>query len=134
MTTIRPITALALAGMISATPTMAAPPCPAVDSARTMLSRVAAEQNARDLKQAQQQPQKAPAQEKAPAQNPADKKPAEKPDDKSTQASPPIELAPVSPEMQRAALLVKEAYEACQAGQTAEATEKAKAAMALLGR
>jgi hypothetical protein len=118
---------------------MAAPPCPAVDSARAMLSRAAAEQNERDLKQAQPQPQK-PADQKPGDQKPADKKPAdkkssaEKPDDKSAQARPTIEPSPVSAEMQRAALLVKEADDACQAGKTAEATDKAKAAMALMGR
>ena len=129
MTTIRPIPAVVLAWIISATPAMAAPSCPAVDSARAMLSRAAAEQNERDLKQAQPQPQK-PADQK-----PADKKSsAEKPDDKSAQARPTIEPAPVSAEMQRAALLVKEADDACQAGKTAEATDKAKAAMALMGR
>ncbi|HKA63642.1 MAG TPA: hypothetical protein VKH83_14510 [Methylomirabilota bacterium] len=134
MTTIRPITAVALAWTISATPTMAAAPCPAVDSARAMLSRAAAEQNERDLKQAQPQPQK-PADQKPADKKPTDKKSsAEKPDDKSAQARPTIEPAPISAEMQRAALLVKEADDACQAGKTAEANDKAKAAMALMGR
>lgn len=126
-TTIRPITTLALAWMISATPTMAAAPCPAVDSARAMLSRAAAEQNDRDIKQAQPPPQK-------PGEKPGDKKSGEQPDDKSAQAPPTITPAPISAEMQRAALLVKEADDACQAGKTAEATDKAKAAMALMGR
>jgi hypothetical protein len=127
-TTIRPITTLALAWMISATPTMAAEPCPAVDSARAMLSRAAAEQNDRDMKQAQPPPQK-------PDQKPGDKKSTgEQPDDKSAQAPPTITPSPVSAEMQRAALLVKEADDACQAGKTKEATDKAKAAMALMAR
>jgi hypothetical protein len=48
-------------------------------------------------------------------------------------AAPPAPAGPdPSPEKKRAALLVKEADEACQAGQTAAASEKAKAAMALL--
>jgi hypothetical protein len=127
-TTIRPLAALSLAWMVSS-PTMAAPSCPAVDSARAMLSQAAAEQNARDLKQARPEPQKPSA------QKPADKKSSpQKPADQSSQAPPTIEPEPVSAEMQRAAMLVKEADEACQAGQTTEATDKAKAAMALMGR
>jgi hypothetical protein len=50
------------------------------------------------------------------------------------EAPPNVETAPVPEDLKRAALLVKQADDACQAGNNAEASEKAKAAMALMKR
>lgn len=124
--------------------------CPDVDAARTMLQKAAAAKNDEDLKQIPRkgpppgakgapapgtptppgkgrgQPQAGQAEPAAPA--------APQEGGKQDGESPPVETAPVPEDMRRAALLVKEADEACQAGDGAQASEKARAAMALLKR
>ena len=140
---------LALAFPIA--PAVAAPACPEVDSARAMLAKAAAAKNEQDLKQmprnvpAQPGPQAQPgAQPQPPGAQPkagpqsqpkAGAQPA--PDQArggQDKEAPVIETAPVPEEMKRAAILVKEADEACQAGRAAQAAEKAQAAMALMKR
>jgi hypothetical protein len=56
------------------------------------------------------------------------------PAEQDKEAPPAVETAPVPEDLKRAALLVKQADDACQAGNGAEASEKAKAAMALMKR
>ncbi len=97
------IMGLALAFTIPTAPVIAAS-CPEVDSARAMLSKAAATQNDRELQ--------APSGGNKPAA--------------------PGAQDTVPPQMKRAATLVKEADTACQAGNTAEAAQKAKDAMALM--
>ena len=98
------IMGLAFALTIPTASAIPAPECPEVDSARAMLSKAAATQNDRELKG---------------------------PSGGNTPAAPGTQDT-VPPQMKRAAMLVKEADTACQAGNTAEASEKAKAAMALM--
>ena len=98
------IMGLAFALTIPTAPAIPAPACPEVDSARAMLSKAAATQNDRELK--------APSGGNTP--------------------SAPGTQDTVPPQMKRAAMLVKEADTACQAGNTAEAAQKAKDAMALM--
>jgi hypothetical protein len=98
------IMGLAFALTIPTAPAIPAPVCPEVDSARAMLSKAAATQNDRELK--------APSGGNTP--------------------SAPGTQDTVPPQMKRAAMLVKEADTACQAGNTAEAAQKAKDAMALM--
>ena len=98
------IMGLAFALTIPTASAIPAPACPEVDSARAMLSKAAATQNDRELKG---------------------------PSGGNTPAAPGTQDT-VPAQMKRAALLVKEADTACQAGNTVEASEKAKAAMALM--
>ena len=98
------IMGLAFALTIPTASAIPAPSCPEVDSARAMLSKAAATQNDRELQ--------------APSGG-------NKPAAPGTQDTVP-------PQMKRAAMLVKEADTACQAGNTAEAAQKAKDAMALM--
>jgi hypothetical protein len=98
------IMGLAFALTIPTASAIPAPACPEVDSARAMLSKAAATQNDRELK--------APSGGNTP--------------------SAPGTQDTVPPQMKRAAMLVKEADTACQAGNTAEAAQKVKDAMALM--
>jgi hypothetical protein len=98
------IMGLAFALTIPTASAIPAPACPEVDSARAMLSKAAATQNDRELK--------APSGGNTP--------------------SAPGTQDTVPPQMKRAAMLVKEADTACQAGNTAEAAQKAKDAMTLM--
>ena len=150
---------LALVLAFPIAPAAAAPACPEVDSARAMLAKAAAAKNEQDLKQMPRnvpaqpgpqgqpgpqaqpgaQPQPPGAQPKAGSQ-PQPKTGAQPAPDQPNQArgqdkeAPVVETAPVPEEMKRAAILVKEADEACQAGRAAQAAEKAQAAMALMKR
>src|SRR5258705_7238701 len=81
---------------IPTAPAIPAPACPEVDSARAMPSKAAATQNDPELK--------APSGGNTP--------------------SAPGTQDTVPPQMKRAAMLVKEADTACQAGNTAEAAQK----------
>jgi hypothetical protein len=98
------IMGLAFALTIPTASAIPAAACPEVESARAMLSKAAATQNDRELK--------APSGGNTP--------------------STPGTQDTVPPQMKRAAMLVKEADTACQAGNTAEAAQKAKDAMALM--
>ncbi len=127
---------LALALAIPTASAIPAPPCPDVESARAMLAKAAATENDRALKEG---PAPAPGKqegsgkEKGPGKPESKQAPKGQPGQPPPAAAPPAPVGPdPSPEKKRAALLVKEADEACQAGQTAAASEKAKAAMALL--
>jgi hypothetical protein len=131
-------------------PGAAAPSCPDVDAARAMLEKAAAAKNDEDLKQMPrnvpppgqpaQQGRKAPQNAKGNAQpqpgtqsHPGQPEPQEAA--QQDQEPPPnVETAPVPEDLKRAALLVKQADDACQAGNGAEASERAKAAMALMKR
>ena len=147
------LASLALALAFPIAPTVAAPACPEVDSARAMLAKAAAAKNEQDLKQmprnvpAQPGPQAQPGAQTPPSAQPkagpqsqlkAGAQPAPHQPDPARggqdKDAPVVETAPVPEEMKRAALLVKEADEACQAGQAAQAAEKAQAAMALMKR
>jgi hypothetical protein len=93
-----------------------------------MLSRAAATQNDRELQapRSQQETQAARNQDtQAPRDQSRDAQPPNTPSASGQQDTVP-------PQMKRAALLVKEADTACQAGNTAEASQKAKDAMALM--
>jgi hypothetical protein len=156
MKAIGTLAAFALALAFPIAPAVSAPACPEVDSARAMLAKAAAAKNEQDLKQMPRnvpaQPQPGPqaqpgaqtqppgAQPKAGPQ-PQPKAGAQPAPDQPDQAwggqvkeAPVVETAPVPEEMKRAAILVKEADEACQAGRAAQAAEKAQAAMALMKR
>ena len=112
-------------------PAESATSCPDVDTAQAMLLKAAAAKNDQDLKQMPRKvPPGGPVQPEAPTKGKAATQPAEQ--DKET--PPAVETAPVPEDLQRAALLVKQADDACQAGNGAEASEKAKAAMALMKR
>ena len=104
---------LALAFTISTSSAIAAPACPEVDAARAMLAQAAAKQNEREL------------------QAPRDQGQGTQPKDRQG-APPEAGKQDIPPQMKRAALLVKDADTACQAGNTAEAAEKAKAAIGLM--
>ena len=160
MKAIGTLASLVLALAFPIAPAVAAPACPEVDSARAMLAKAAAAKNEQDLKQ---MPRNVPAQPGPQAQPGAQTQPGAQPQppgaqpkagpqsqpktgaqpapDQPDQArggqdkeAPVIETAPVPEEMKRAAILVKEADEACQAGRAAQAAEKAQAAMALMKR
>ena len=111
--------ALTLAPDIAAATT----PCPDVDSARARLAQAAAEENTRALKAARQRDD-AKATGK---QVPGGKGPSAP---SAPQATPP----PAAPEALRAAALVKEAETACQNGDKAAASEKARAAIGLIDK
>jgi hypothetical protein len=123
-----------------------APACPDVESAKASLERAASRENSRALSERaarapapqrsedakapkaqpdQQASNQAPKSNQAPGSNQAPAGPAPGGQNQDTAASP-------SPQLSRAALLVKEADTACQAGKTTEAAEKASAAMSLL--
>lgn len=140
---------LASFGLLLATATAPAEPaasCPDVDAARAMLLKAAAAKNDQDLKQmprnvppggpvqpatkGQAGPRPQPGQPAQPGQPGQPGQPAEQ----DNEAPPNVETAPVPEDLQRAALLVKQADDACQAGNGAEASQKAKAAMALMKR
>jgi hypothetical protein len=115
------IMGLAFALTIPTASAIPAPSCPEVDSARAMLSKAAATQNDRELQATRSQPEtQAPRNQDSQAPSGGNKPAA------------PGTQDTVPPQMKRAATLVKEADTACQAGNTAEASEKAKAAMALM--
>ena len=103
------IMGLAFALTIPTASAIPAPACPEVDSARAMLSRVAATQNDREI----QTPRDATARP-----DPENQKP------RGQDTVPPL--------MKEAAVLVKEADTDCQAGNLAEASQKAKAAIVLM--
>jgi hypothetical protein len=144
------IMGLALALTIPTASAIPAPSCPEVDSARAMLSRAAATQNDRELQAPRNQPEtqaprnqdvQAPREQRqdAPAPRARQEQETQAPRDQGLQAprdgNPPSASGKqdtVPPQMKRAATLVKEADTACQAGNTAEASQKAKAAMALM--
>ncbi len=107
--TVATIMGLALAFTLPTASAIPAAACPEVDSAREMLSRAAATQNDRELQ--------APRDPTAP-QNPE----IQKPRGQDT----------VPPQMNEAATLVKEADTDCQAGNTVEASQKAKTAIVLM--
>src|ERR1700732_1754769 len=137
MKAIGTLAGLALALALPIAPAGAAPACPEVDSARAMLAKAAAAKNDQDLKQmprnvpAQPGPQAQPgaqtqppgAQPKAGPQSQPKAAPHAAPDQTDPPPSgqdkeaPVVETAPVPEEMKRAAILVKEADQACQAGQ-----------------
>jgi len=129
--TIGTLMGLALALAIPTASAIPAPSCPDVEAARAMLAKAAATENERVLKET---PLKEAPPKEAPGPGKTDGKEAPKRQpEQAPRAAPAAPTAPdPSPEKKRAALLVKEADEACQAGQTAAASEKAKAAMALL--
>ncbi|HZP37525.1 MAG TPA: hypothetical protein VFE48_13660 [Methylomirabilota bacterium] len=113
--------------------------CPDVDAARTMLQKAAAAKNDEDLKQMPRKgspptpPEEGKGQPQAGRSEPAAPA-APQEGGKQDGESPPGVNAPVPEDLRRAALLVKEADEACQAGDGSQASEKARAAMALLKR
>jgi hypothetical protein len=137
-------------------PVASAPACPDVDAAQTMLLKAAAAKNDQDLKQMPRNvppggpktgapgPQGQPGVPAQPGQKQQGKaQPGAQPGqpgqpgqaaEQDKEAPPAVETAPVPEDLQRAALLVKQADDACQAGNNAEASEKAKAAMALMKR
>ena len=141
---------LCFALVYPAGPAVSAASCPDVDAAQTMLLKAAAAKNDQDLKQMprnvppggpappEQKGQKgAQKQGKAqPAPPPQAAQPAQpgQPAEQNKEEPPAVETAPVPEDLKRAALLVKQADDACQAGNGAEASEKAKAAMALMKR
>jgi hypothetical protein len=122
------IMGLALALTIPTASAIPASSCPEVDSARAMLSRAAATQNDRELQAPRSQ------QETQAARNQDTQAPRDQSRDAQTLNTPSAsgQQDTVPPQMKRAALLVKEADTACQAGKTAEASQKAKDAMALM--
>jgi hypothetical protein len=129
-------------------PAESAASCPDVDTAQAMLLKAAAAKNDQDLKQMPRNvppggPVQPGAQSKGKtATQPQPGQPAQpgqpgqpgQPAEQDKEAPPAVETAPVPEDLQRAALLVKQADDACQAGNGAEASEKAKAAMALMKR
>ena len=133
------IMGLAFALTIPTASAIPAPACPEVESARAMLSRAAAAQNDRELQAPRGQPEtKAPRNQdtQAPREQGQDAQAPRKQDTQAprggTAPAAPGTQDTVPPQMKRAALLVKEADTACQAGNTAEAAQKAKDAMALM--
>jgi hypothetical protein len=120
-----------------------APACPDVESAKASLERAASRENSRALSE---RAARAPA----PQRSEDAKAPKAQPDQQASNQAPKSSQAPAgaapggqnqdtaaSPnprtlQLSRAALLVKEADTACQAGKTTEAAEKASAAMSLL--
>jgi hypothetical protein len=103
------IMGLALALTLPTASAIPAPACPEVDSAREMLSRAAATQNDREL---------------------------QAPRDSTAQQAPEIQKPrgqdTMPPQINEAAALVKEADTDCQAGNTVEASQKAKTAIVLM--
>ena len=126
----------ALAWTIPTASAIPAPPCPEVESARAMLSRAAAAQNDRELQAPRGQPEtKAPRNQdtQAPREQSQAVQAPRNQDIQAPRGGNTLSASDtVPPQMKRAATLVKEADTACQAGNTAEASEKAKAAMALM--
>lgn len=114
-----------------------APACPDVESAKASLERAASRENSRELSERASRapaPQrtedtKAPkAQREQPGTNQLPSGQAPGGQNRDAAASP----SPRTLQLSRAALLVKEADTACQAGKTTEAAQKASAAMSLL--
>ena len=134
---------LAVALTLPTATAIPAPSCPDVESAREMLTRTAARQNDREL-QASRGQQETTVSRNQDVQAPRDRSQnvqAPRAGEQDVQAArgenTPAASAgqgtvPVPLEMTRAASLVKEADAACQAGKTAEASQKAKAAIVLL--
>jgi hypothetical protein len=115
------IMGLAFALTIPTASAFPAPSCPEVESARAMLSKAAATQNDRELQATRSQPEtQAPRSQDSQAPR------------GGNAPSAPGAQDTVPPQMKRAATLVKEADTACQAGNTAEAAQKAKDAMVLM--
>ena len=132
------IMGLALVLTIPTASAIPAPACPEVESARAMLAKAAAAQNDREL-QARTQDAPTPRDQSRDAQAPKARQDQEAQAPREQDAQTPRggdtsagKQDTVPPQMKRAALLVKEADTACQAGNTAEATEKAKAAIVLM--
>ncbi len=153
------IAGLALVLTIPAASAFSAPSCPDVDSARAMLTRAAATQNDRELQAPRQETQAARSQDvQAPRQGQDVQAPRQGQDVQAPRQGQDVQAprqgqdvqAPrnqdvqspragatagqttVPSHMTQAATLVKEADTACQAGKTAEASQKAKAAIALM--
>jgi hypothetical protein len=124
------IMGLALALTLPTASAIPAPSCPEVDSARAMLSRAAATQNDRELQAPRQDVQAPRARKDQETQAPRDQDIQAPRGGNTPSASGNQDTVP--PQMKRAATLVKEADTACHAGNTAEASQKAKAAMALM--
>ena len=134
--TIGTIVGLALVLTIPAASAFSAPSCPEVDSARAMLTRAAATQNDRELQAPRgQETQASRSQDiQAPRQGQDVQAPRNQ-DIQSPRSGTTASgsgQATVPSHMTRAAALVKEADTACQAGKTAEASQKAKAAIVLM--
>jgi hypothetical protein len=135
------IVGLALVLTIPAASAFSAPSCPEVDSARAMLTRAAATQNDRELQAPRgQETQASRSQDvQAPRQGQDVQAPRQGQDiqaprnqDVQSPRAGATAQATVPSHMTRAATLVKEADTACQAGKTAEASQKAKDAMVLM--
>ena len=114
---------LAVALTLPTATAIPAPSCPDVESAREMLTRTAARQNDRELQASRGQQETKVSRNQDVQAARGENTPA---------ASAGQGTVPVPLEMTRAASLVKEADAACQAGKTAEASQKAKAAIVLL--
>jgi hypothetical protein len=123
------------------TASVPAPACPDVESAREMLTRTAASQNDRELQASRGQDTQAPRDRSQDVQTPrAGEQEIQAPRNQDIQAprggnaptASASQVPPVRSEVTRAATLVKEADAACQAGRTAEASQKAKAAIVLM--
>ena len=149
------IVSLALVLTIPTASAFSAPSCPDVDSARAILTRAAATQNDRELQALRQETQTSRSQDvQAPRQGQDVQAPRQGQDvqaprqdqDVQSPRNQNIQSPGQSPgagatasgqttvpsHMTQAATLVKEADTACQAGKTAEASQKAKAAIALM--
>ena len=137
------IVSLALVLTIPAASAFSAASCPDVDSARAMLTRAAATQNDRELQAPRQETQASRSQDvqaprqgqdvQAPRQGQDVQAPRQGQDVQSPRAGATASGPTTVPShMTQAATLVKEADTACQAGKTAEASQKAKAAIALM--
>ena len=113
------IMGLAFSLTIPTAPAISAPACPEVDSARALLSRAAATQNDRELQATRNQEVQAPREPTAQQ-------------DPEIQTPRAQDTVPVPPLMKEAALLVKEAATDCEAGNTVEASQKAKTAIVLM--
>jgi hypothetical protein len=119
---------LGLALTLPTAPAIPTPSCPEVESARDMLMRTAASQNDRELQAPRRQPEtNAPRDQGQDVQAPRAGE-QETPGASASQGTVP----PVRSEVTQAAALVKEADAACQAGKTADAAQKAKAALVLM--
>jgi hypothetical protein len=144
--TIGSIVGLALVLTIPAASAFSAPSCPEVDSARAMLTRAAATQNDRErqaprgqeTQASRSQDIQAPRGQGQDIQAPRQGQDVQAPRNQDIQSprsgttASGSGQATVPSHMTRAAALVKEADTACQAGKTAEASQKAKAAIVLM--